>query len=243
MENGLYIGLSRQLALQKKMQLVSNNIANVNTPGFRADKMLFEEYVYKTNNENQDRLSMVLDYGQYKDTAAGKISFTGNAYDVALQGPGYMSVETAAGTKYTRAGNFAVNGEGLLVTPTGNPVLDDGGGRITIPENVKDIKITTDGQIVTDQGALGAIGMFEFDNPQLLRPTGDGFYEITEGAIPVEAENTIMKQGMIESSNVKAVLEMTDLIEISRQYQSNQRNLQKEHDRQLDTIEKLSRTN
>ncbi len=243
MENGLYVGLSRQLALRKNMELVANNIANVNTPGFRADKILFEEYVQKTDTKNREELSMVLDYGQFKDTAQGTVSFTGNALDVALDGPAYMMVETAEGTKYTRGGNLAMNNEGLLVTASGNPVLDNGQGRITIPEGARDIVITTNGEISTDQGAVGQIGMVEFDNPQMLRPTGDGFYTIDANIEPVPAENTTMKQNMLEGSNVKAVLEMTDLIEISRQFQSNQRTLQNEHERQRSTIQKLTETN
>lgn len=243
MENGLYIGLSRQIALQKKMNLVANNIANVNTPGYRADKMLFEEYVYNTKVENQEKISMVLDYGQFKDTARGQMTSTGNPLDVALDGPGYMMVETPEGTKYTRAGNFTLNNDGTLVTPAGNPVLDNGEGQITIPEGVKEIVITNDGQIMTDQGAVGQIGIVEFDNVQMMKSTGDGYYRVEGNAAPLPAVNTMMKQNMLEGSNVQAVLEMTDLIEISRQYQSNQKALQNEHELQRSTIQKLSEVN
>ena len=240
MENGLYIGLSRQMALQKQMNLVSNNIANVNTPGYRADKMLFEEYVLQTKTENREKLSMVLDYGHFKDTAAGQMTNTGNPMDVALDGPAFMMVETNEGTKYSRAGNFTLNNEGLLVTSSGYPVLDNGEGQITLPQGIKEITITDNGQIITEQGAAGQIGMVEFDNVNMLRSTGDGFYRIEGDQQPIPAENTKMRQGMVEGSNVKAVLEMTDLIEISRQYQSNQRNLQNEHERQRSTIQKLT---
>ena len=243
MENGLYIGLSRQMALQKKMDLVANNIANVNTPGYRADKMLFEEYIYKTNTENQEKISMVLDYGQFKDTAIGPMTHTGNPLDVALDGPGYMMVETPEGTKYTRAGNFTINNEGILVTPAGNAVLNNGEGQITIPEGAKEIVITGTGEIVTDQGAVGQIGIVEFGNAQMLKSTGDGYYRVEGGEVSTPAERTVMKQHMLEGSNVKAVLEMTDLIEISRQYQSNQRALQNEHELQRSTIQKLSEVN
>jgi len=243
MENALYVGLSRQVALQQRMNVLSNNIANVNTPGYRADKMLFEEYIVSEKlhkDNNKDDISMVLDYGQYKDTAAGTMQQTGNPLDVALSGPAFMMVETAEGTKYTRAGNFAMNNEGLLVTPSGNPVLDNGQGRITIPEGTKDITITKDGSVVTDQGSVGQIGMVEFGNVQNLSSTGDGYYVTTNGEAPAPAQNTIMQQGMVEGSNVKAVLEMTDLIEVSRAFQTMQRALQNEHDRQRSAIQKLT---
>ncbi len=239
MENALYIGLSKQMAMRQHMNLVSNNIANVNTPGYRADKMLFEEYIVDPKPANED-ISMVLDYGQYKDTAQGNVSFTGNALDVALEGPAFFMVETATGTQYTRAGNFALNNERELVNASGNPVLDNGQGRITFPQGAKDIVIAHDGQIVTDQGVIGQLGMMEFANVNNLRATGNGFYTADNGEQPIPAEQTRMKQNMLEGSNVQAVLEMTDLIEISRDYQSMQRLLQNEHDRQRDTIKKLT---
>ena len=239
MEDPLYIGLSRQVALQRQMSLVANNIANVNTPGFRADKILFEEFVARPKPMKED-ISMVFDYGQFKDTAAGKTTFTGNPLDVALEGPAFMMVETSQGTKYTRAGNFSLNSNGELVTAAGNPVLDNGQGRIIIPNNAKDIVITTNGQIVTDQGAAGQIGMVEFANVNNLKSTGDSYYVAENNEAPLPAQNTNIRQNMIEGSNVQAVLEMTDLIEISRQFQSLQRTLQNEHERQRSTIQKLT---
>jgi len=239
MENALYIGLSRQMALRQHMSLVSNNIANVNTPGYRADKMLFEEYIVDPKPANED-ISMVLDYGHYKDTRQGDVRFTGNALDVALEGPAFFMVETAAGTQYTRAGNFALNNDRELVTSAGNPVLDNGQGRITFPEGVRDITIADNGEISTDQGIIGQIGMMEFANVNNLRSTGSGYYAARNDEQPVPAEQSRMKQNMLEGSNVQAVLEMTDLIEISRDYQSMQRMLQNEHDRQRDTIRKLT---
>jgi len=239
MENALYVGLSRQIALQRQMSLTANNIANVNTPGFRADKILFEEYVDKPKPTNES-LSMVFDYGQFKDVAAGKVSQTGNALDIALEGPAFFMVETAAGTQYTRAGNFTLNDNRELVNAAGNPVLDSGQGRLVLPSGIREITITTDGQIMTEQGAAGQIGMTEFANVQNLQPTGAGYFVAINGEQPVPAKNTKMRQNMLEGSNVQAVLEMTDLIEISRSFQSNQRLMQNEHDRQRSTIQTLT---
>lgn len=239
MENPLFIGLSRQMAIRDKMNLIANNIANVNTPGYRADKVLFEQYVTKPKPANES-LAMVYTYGQFKDTAAGQMTTTGNPLDVALSGGGFMMVETAAGTQYTRAGNFTLNNERVLVNASGNPVLDQGQGRITLPANAQDITITNDGRIVTDQGEAGQIGVVEFQNVQTLVPTGSGFYTASPDDAGAPAQNTLVKQGMVEGSNVQAVLEMTDLIEISRQFQSMHRTLQNEHDRQRDTIAALT---
>lgn len=237
MENSIYIGLSRQVALERQMALLANNVANINTPGYKANKPLFEEYLSKPQITKEE-ISLVYDYGQYKVEAQGGLKMTGNPLDIAMDGPGYMMVETAEGTKYTRAGNFTLNATGELVTPTGNRVLDTGQKPITIPNGATDIKITNDGQISSSAGGAGQLGMVEFENAQDLQPTGDGFY-MTE-AVGLPSANTQARQGMIEGSNVQGVLEMTDLIEVSRTYQSVNRMLQSEHDRQRNVIQKLT---
>jgi flagellar basal-body rod protein FlgF len=238
MENSTYIGLSRQVTLQSQMALLANNVANINTPGYKANKPLFEQYVTQPRIMDGEEMAQVYDYGQYKVEAQGALSLTGNDLDVAMDGPGYMMVETGAGTKYTRAGNFTLNNIGELVTPTGYRVLDAGQKPITIPQGARDIRITNDGQISSSAGGAGQLGIVEFDRVQDLRPSGDGFY--TTEALGQPALNTKARQGMLEGSNVQAVLEMTEMIEISRKYQSINRMMQSEHDRQRTVIQKLT---
>jgi flagellar basal-body rod protein FlgF len=240
MENGIYIGLSRQIALQRQMTLLANNVANINTPGFKAQKPLFEEYISKPDmmDNAQKSMSLVYDYGQFKVEAQGSMKLTGNPLDIALDGPGWMMVETPEGTKYTRAGNFTMNAIGELVTPSGNRVLDAGQKTITIPSGSTDIRVTENGDISTSNGVIGRLGVMEFENVQDLRPTGDGFY--TTEALPQPALETKVRGGMIEGSNVQGVLEMTNLIEISRKYQSVNRMLQSEHERQRTVIRDLT---
>lgn len=237
MENAIYIGLSRQITLQREMDLLANNVANINTPGFKANKPLFEEYLSRPEM-TKETMSLVSDYGQFKVESQGPLKLTGNPLDIAMDGPAWMMVETSEGTKYTRAGNFTLNPLGEIVTPSGNRVLDDGQKPITIAKGATDIKVASDGQVSSSEGVSGKIGMVEFDNVQELRPTGDGFYA-TEAA-PQAATKTNARQNMIEGSNVQGVLEMTNLIEITRTYQSVQRMLQSEHDRQRNVIQKLT---
>lgn len=244
MENSLYIGLSRQVALQEQMDIVANNIANVNTPGYRAHNMVFLEYLSKQRNAEKagnDSISMVHDYGQYMNTESGPLRNTGNPLDVALEGPGFFGVQTADGVQYTRAGNFQINGAGELVTGSGMLVADNGGGTIVIPEDALEVKIARDGTISTDQGVLSQLMVVEFEKPQDLVAQGNGLYKTEDTGNP--AENTRVMQGMIEGSNVNAVLEMTRMIDVSRAYQSTQRMLQAEHDRQRGMIQTLTRTN
>ena len=239
MENGLYIGLSRQMTLRTGMDLVANNIANANTPGYRAQNPLFKEYISDPRGA-RDPISMVEDYGQYDLTKPGPMTQTGNPLDVALNGPGFIGIQSPSGDiQYTRAGNFALNNLRELVTPAGDRVADLGGGAIVIPENVKNINIDRTGRVTTDQGEVGTIMVHEFDNPQLLTPQGNGLYSTTEAGRP--SQDTVVLQGEVEGSNVSPILEMTRMIEISREYQATQRFLQNDHDRQKDAIERLGR--
>lgn len=237
MENSIYIGLSRQITLERHMSLLANNVANINTPGFKAQKPIFEEYL-STPEPTGEQISLVSDYGQFQVEAQGQLKLTGNPLDVGLEGPGWMMVETGEGTKYTRAGNFTLNSIGELVTPSGNRVLDNGQKTITLPSGATDIRIGTDGQIATSDGVVSQIGIVEFKNVQALKPSGDNFYMTDEQ--PQPALKTMARGGMIEKSNVQGVLEMTELIDISRKYQSINKMLQSEHDRQRNVIQKLT---
>ena len=238
MENTLYIGMSREKALRTSMEITSNNIVNATTTGFRAQNPLFEEYLIKPKGET-DRLSFVMDYGQYDNTAQGTMQQTGGTFDVALSGPGFFGVQTDNGLRYSRAGNFSTNAAGELVTATGHKVASEGGGTIVIPDNAKDIAITKDGSIASSAGVLGKLMIREFATPQSLNPEGNNLYKTDEGG--TTAVNTQAIQGALEGSNVQPVLEMTRMIEISRDYQSIQRILSTEHDRQKGAIERLGR--
>lgn len=240
MENSIYTGLSLQKALQAKMDIVANNIANISTPGYRGQNMVFTEYIAKTDNGDRlkDDLSMVLDYGQYQTTQPGPMRATGNPLDVALQGPGWMSVQTPQGLMYTRAGNFQINVNGELVTGNGMPVGGEGGGTITIPAGTREVKIAKDGSVSTEQGQVGRIGVFEFENEQDLEANGNGLYSTKAQANP--AANTEVVQGMLEGSNVQPVVEMTRMIDVLRSYQNTQKMLQSEHERQRTMIQRLA---
>ena len=222
MDNSIYVAISKQTALQGQMNLVANNIANMNTAGYRSQHALFEEYMQEQDSiaELNDPISMVQNYGQYDDMSAGPVKTTGNTLDIALQGPGFLGVVTPGGIEYTRGGNLSMNTNGELVTATGFPVADAGGAPIIIPDGERGIVFSKDGTISSENGALG-------------------LYK-TEGA-PLPAQNTSVMQGAVEGSNVNPILEMTRMIEISRNYQSTHKFMQGEHDLQLDSIKKLAR--
>lgn len=249
MENSFYVGISRQAALQDQMDLIANNIANINTPGYRAQNMVFEEYLTKAQNNGaglgntDDRVSMVVPYGQYQSSAPGPVERTGNPLDVALQGPGFLGVQTAQGVMYTRAGNFQINAKGELVTGAGQLVAGKSGGALVIPKDAREVGIAADGTVSTDKGAIGQLMVSEFANEQDLEPAGNGLYKLSDGAASTAgpALNTKVIQGALEGSNVQAITETTRMIDVLREYQATQNMLQNEHERETTMIQQLSK--
>jgi flagellar basal-body rod protein FlgF len=239
MENSVYIGLSKQVVLQENMNIIANNVANINTPGYRGQNMIFTEYIEDPRFMKED-IAMVLDYGQYQKTDPGAIKITENPLDLALVGNGFFGVQTPNGVQYTRAGNFTVDANGILRTATGMAVADDGGGEITIPGDAKEIRIDKTGVISTDQGQIAKLMVVEFANDQELDPAGNGLYRTDAAAIP--SEKTAVLQGKLEGSNVQAVVEMTRMIQVSREYQAVQNMMQSEHERLRTASQRLGRT-
>ncbi len=240
MENSIYIGLSRQMTLSRELEIVANNIANMNTPGFRAQNSLFEEYVAKTGGHN-DSISLVNDSGQYDVTKPGPVRSTESPLDVAINGPGFLGVNTPDGQLlYTRAGDFTMNANGELITHAGYNVAGEGAGNITIPQGSTGIKIDEQGVISNQDGPIGKLMVVEFDNLQSLTPMGNNTYKTDEASKP--AQETVVKQGFLEGSNVVPVLEMTKMIELSRTFQQLQNSLEGEHSRIRNAIRKLTST-
>ncbi len=237
MENSIYLGLSRQLTLRTNMDIAANNIANMNTSGFRGQNPVFEEYISDPVN-NSDPLSFVTNYGQYQMTAPGPLRQTGNPLDVAVVGDGFITVQMPDGsTGYTRDGSFHMHSDGTLVTSSDRPVLGDG-GMIVLPTDSSEISIDKSGVISSENGPVAQLGLVEFANVQSLEPAGNNTYTSSEPSS--EAQNSTISQGFVEGSNVQPVVEMTRMIEILRSFKSTQNLLKTEHDRIRDTIQKLT---
>jgi len=249
MENTLYIGLSRQMVLRREMSVVANNIANMNTAGYRSNQMLFLEHVMEPERpgaRDGHAMSMVIDQGVVRDTRPGPLTRTGNPLDIALRGEGYMVVDTPAGPRYFRGGHLEIDAERRLVDGNGLPVQGAGGGPILIPQTATEITISGTGEISIVQGddrtetvPIGSLRLVAFDEEQRLTTLGGGLYVTNE--MPRDAEETEVIQGTIEASNVQPIVEMTNMIEVARQYQSTQRLIQDEHERVRTAIRRLGR--
>jgi len=238
MENISYIGLSQQMALHQQMDVIANNIANMNTPGFKSQNILFREYVNKTQDSGE-KISQVQDFGTYRDLVQGTLTQTSNKLDLAIQGDGFFGVQTANGTRYTRDGSFSLNNKSQIVTKSGYLVLDDNNNPITVQPGVTQISITAKGEISSEKGAIGKLKLAMFNNPQMLIPIGDDLFD-AQNAQENPVDKPHIEQGMLENSNVQPVLEMNKMIEIQRMYQAAQNMLMNDHDRVRTMIQKLT---
>ncbi len=241
MENISYVGLSHQVALKQQMELVANNIANMSTPGYKSQNVLFQEFLVESDRKNEDKgqLSQVLDRATYRSTLQGPLSQTSNPLDLALNGNGYFEIDTPGGLRYTRAGNFALNDLGEVVNAKGHNLLSMDGQPIVIPQGAASITVDAKGFISTEQGPIAQIKTVAFENEQAMIETGDGLYKSGNNR-EIPTEDLTVSQGALEGSNVNGVLEMTKMIEILRTYQSAQRLMQNDHDRQRSTIKTLA---
>lgn len=235
MENAAYVGLSRQVTLRNEMNIIANNLANVNTPGFRGEKMVFNEYLERTTPG--DRLSFVEDVGLARDLREGPINTTGNPMDVAINGLGFFAVETPQGARYTRSGRFELDQQNQLVTADGHTVQGVGGGAITIPPEGGEISIAGDGTISNDNGVIGRIRVVGFDDERQMKRGAGGLYSTDQQ--PVDRANANVMQGALEGSNVEAIMEISRMMEVLRLHQSVARFLQDDHDRQQRVIRTL----
>jgi flagellar basal-body rod protein FlgF len=244
MENALLIGLSRQMSLRRELDVVSNNIANINTTGFKGGTAVFEEFMMPGARHNNfahaDRkMSYVQDRSTWHDLSQGPMRQTGNPLDIAIDGKAFMAVQTPNGERYTRNGSFQINATGQLITSEGHPVLGEA-GPIQFQIDDKDITISRDGTIAVPEGVRGRLRLVEFANSQRLQKDGSSNFSAPEDMQPTPAQYPNVIQAALEQSNVKAIVEMTRMIEVSRHY-SKVSDLLKQHgDTRRSAIERLA---
>jgi flagellar basal-body rod protein FlgF len=243
MENALLIGLSRQMSLAREAEVIANNVANVTTNGFKARSQRFEEHLSRTARADafprgSQQVSFVLDNGVGLNTSQGAIERTGNPLDVAISGQGFFAVQTPAGERYTRDGAFSLNAAGELVTSSGAKVMGENGPIAFSPQESR-IEIGADGTITTNAGVRGRIRLVRFADPQTLANEGDNLFSSTAPAQPMGPAGKV-EPGALERSNVKPVIEMSRLIEVSRAYQNLASMIQRTDELRRSAIQKLA---
>jgi flagellar basal-body rod protein FlgF len=212
----LYVSLSAQMALEKRMDTIANNIANMNTAGFRAEGVKFESVMSKASGEPTAFASA----GQsYISRRAGSVNFTGNNLDVAVGGDGWFALESPVGTVYTRDGRFHLSSLGELQSVNGYRVLDPGSGPITLDPSAGPIEIGEDGAISQNGKRVSGVGLFLIpDDAQLTRYDNSAVIPNKPAEAVEDMTTNSVRQGYVEGANVNPILEMTRLIAVSRAF-------------------------
>ena len=240
MENTTYIGLSRLSAMRREMDVIANNMANMNSNAYKGERVMFEEYLKGPNAK--EKTSFVNDWAVLRDFRAGKLEQTGNTFDFAISGTGYLSIDTPQGRRYTRDGHLRLDADRRLVTSGGHPVLDNRGRDIIIPDGQGVPAMADDGTINVGQQQVAKIDLVNFENEQELRKTAQGLFATTQEPTAAPATTTLV-QGMLEASNIEPIVEMTNMINLLRQYQGTQNLIDGENDRLKQAIQRLGRQN
>ncbi|MET0576593.1 MAG: flagellar basal-body rod protein FlgF [Mesorhizobium sp.] len=218
MQNGLYVALSSQIALEKRMTTIADNVANLGTVGYRATGVKFEDVV---SGVGQKSVSFTSAGDTYLSQISGSMRQTGNPFDFAVQGDAWFGISTPAGTVMTRDGRFTMTETGQLVTHEGHPVLDAGGAPLQLDPRSGAPVAGRDGALYQNGQAAGAIGLFNFDpGPNFTRYGNSGIVPATQPEPVVDRSDIGVVQGFVEDSNVNPVLEMTRLIMVQRAFEN-----------------------
>jgi flagellar basal-body rod protein FlgF len=237
-----YIVLSRLGAQLRSTQVSANNLANADTPGFRAERAVFAEFLQPRSGGAPvgDRgAAYAIDRATWRDTASWSISTPGNPFDLALEGDGFFAVETPRGERYTRAGRFMLAGDGKLTDAEGNAVLDARGTPIVLGPNDTRVEVRGDGSVRSENGPIGQLRVVRFDDPQKLRAEGARLYASDEPGAPAERPGVV--QGAVEGSNVQPVVEITTLTAQMREFQFATQFVEREGERLSSAVERILR--
>jgi len=241
MDTTQLVSLSQQLAAYQSMDAIANNLANISTPGFKRETPQFQEYVDQLQpSEGQtgtQAVSFVQQTGSLRDLTEGHIEMTNAPFDLAINGQGYFTIQTANGPRYTRNGHFTLDGSGRIVTEAGDPVQGSGGD-ISISSTDGDIHIASDGQVSGKNGQIGQISLVDFPDDRALVKQGESLYSTSQDS--QSASDATLKQGAIESSNVQPVIEISSMIEVMRSYQATMNLSQSQSDLTRQAIDKLA---
>jgi flagellar basal-body rod protein FlgF len=218
MQTGLYVSVSSQLALDRRMATLADNVANSTTVGFRATEVKFNQIV---SDQKTADVAFVSEGEEFISTRSGGITATGSSLDFAIKGDAWFQVETPSGPTLTRDGRFTLTEAGELVTLNGYAVLDAGGGPIQLDGNAGPITLSADGQLNQNGQPVAALGLFEADlSGGFARAGNSGIITNIPPEPVVDRVDAGVVQGYVEESNVNAIGEMTQLIQVTRAFES-----------------------
>ncbi len=257
MSGDIYLAASAALAYEKRMEVVANNLANLNTAGFKRDNVSFQAYMLDNTGSSSpvnppypqasNPESFWVEYKGWTDYSQGALQQTGNPFDLAVEGKGFFTVQSPDGELYTRRGNFGLNPDGVLVTQEGWPVMGDS-GEIRVAAGTSDrraleVTVGEDGVLQVNGSKVGRLQVSDFSAPDsLIKVNGCYFKPGSSQAAPEPMENCRISQGFLEMANVEAVQAMTEMIEINRGYESYQRVIRSIDELNSQSINEVGRT-
>ncbi|MFG1296611.1 MULTISPECIES: flagellar basal-body rod protein FlgF [Xanthobacter] len=217
MSSNLYVALSAQMATDKRLATVANNVANMNTPGYRAEQVRFSELLSDTIG---DKTSYVSEGETFTSLRPGAITQTSNPLDLAIEGDGWFAVRTDQGVGYTRDGRLRMTSEGALQTMNGAPMLDAGGAPLMVDPNGGAVRVGVDGSVYQRGQTVGRVGIYVMaDGTQMTRQSGAVMTPDRAPALIQTFNRNKVLQGYVEGSNVDPVMEMTRLITLQRAFE------------------------
>lgn len=242
LDNTLAIALSRLTVQQRAMDLVAGNLANMSTPGYRAERPLFADWLSPQRNtlapSGDTTLAYVQDRATWRERAEGTLTHTGNPLDIALSGNGYFSVQTAAGVRLTRVGRFTRQADGAITDEAGHPLLDRAGQKLTVSDTDTNLTVAADGAISSDHGPIGRIGIVAPADPYRLTAEGSRLFRADTPTAPVT--NPKLVQGAVEESNVSPIAELTRMIATQRDFEFTTSFVEAESQRHQAAIDKIA---
>lgn len=237
-----HVALSSQMALQRRLDVVANNIANVNTAGYKRENIVFNaaERSMPGVRGTGRNVAYVIDRGTAQDHAQGELVVTDNPLDVAIVGDAYISVRAPSGQlAYTRNGRLQILASGELGLASGETVVDERGQSIILDPDDTQITIGRDGLVTTSEGERGRITLVRFADKARLTKLGNSL--VTGPAQPIEPGSSELRAGMVEGSNVSPIVETTQMIDILRAYQAMQQLTDRTNEIRGRAIERLGR--
>ena len=235
------IAASRLIAERQAVDVIANNIANADTPGYQAERMQFSDWLSPQRNAQTPPGGRVLAYTQDRATwleaAPGPLHHTGNPLDLAITGAGYFTVQTAAGPRLTRDGKFGLMPDGTVADSAGHPLLDTSGRPIRLAATDTTITVAGDGTLSSGSRQIAQIGVVRVQDPLRLRAAAGTLLIADTPTSAVKAPGIV--QGAVEGSNVQPITELTRMIDTSRQFQFVAQFVQAESTRQRSAIDKL----
>ena len=241
MDNASTIALSRIVVQQRALDVAAGNLANASTPGYKAERTVFADWLSHQSGTDipaGDRdLAYVQDRATYRDQSQGAITHTGNPLDLAIGGSGYFTVGTDRGPRLTRAGSFTLQSDGTIADTDGNALLDTSGQKLQVSPNDTQLTVAADGTLSSENGQIGKVGVVQPGDTYQMQAEGGRLFNTDSPTAPVATPQIV--QGAVEGSNVAPASELTNLLAIQREFQFATQFVQAEGQREQSAIDKI----